>query len=85
MTINSEADLAGMQRVGRLVAETVTHMRSLVRSGISTGELDAAAERFTRAAGARSAPRLDYDFPGATCGAPWKLGRTGKAQACCAT
>ena len=43
MTIDSEADLAGMQRVGRLVAGTIAHMRAQVRPGISTRALDDAA------------------------------------------
>lgn len=67
MTIGSETDLAGMQRVGRLVARTLAHMKALVRPGVTTGELDAEAERFARAAGARSAPQLTYGFPGFTC------------------
>lgn len=38
-----------------------------MRVGVSTGELDRiAADVFARA-GARSAPRLDYGFPGHTC------------------
>ena len=67
MTIGSETDLAGMQRVGRLVARTLAHMRTLVRPGVATAELDAAAARFAGAEGARSAPQLTYDFPGFTC------------------
>src|ERR1700716_2521310 len=67
MTIDSEADLAGMQRVGRLVAGTIAHMRTQVRPGISTRALDDPAAHFARAAGARSAPQLTYDFPGFTC------------------
>jgi len=67
MTIASAADLAGMQRVGRLVARTIAHMRAAVRPGVSTAELDAAGAGFARAAGARSAPQLTYDFPGFTC------------------
>lgn len=67
MTISSTSDLAGMQRVGRLVARTIAHMRAELRPGVSTAELDASAERFARAEGARSAPQLTYDFPGFTC------------------
>ena len=67
MTIGSETDLAGMQRVGRLVARTLAHMRTLVRPGVATAELDAAAARLARVEGARSAPQLTYDFPGFTC------------------
>ncbi len=67
MTISSESELAGMRRVGRLVARTIAHMRAELRPGITTGELDASAERFARAEGAPSAPQLTYDFPGFTC------------------
>jgi methionyl aminopeptidase len=67
MTIKSNLDLAAMQRVGRLVAQTIARMRDHVRPGISTAALDSVAERFAHAEGARSAPRLAYDFPGFTC------------------
>ena len=67
MTISSEADLAGLRRVGQLVARTIAHMRSHLRPGVTTAQLDDAGARFARAAGARSAPQLTYDFPGFTC------------------
>src|SRR3982751_1408950 len=67
MTASSEIDLKGLQRVGQLVARTIAHMRTHVRPGITTAELDLAGERFARAAGARSAPPLAYDFPGFNC------------------
>ena len=67
MTISSEMDLAGMRRVGQVVARTLAHMRAQVRPGVTTAELDAAAERFARGVGARSAPQLTYGFPGFTC------------------
>lgn len=67
MTISSESDLEAMRRVGQVVARTLAHMRRSLRPGITTAELDAEAERFARAAGARSAPQLTYAFPGFTC------------------
>jgi methionyl aminopeptidase len=67
MTASSEIDLKGLRRVGQLVARTIAHMRAQVRPGITTAELDAVGERFARAAGARSAPQLAYDFPGFNC------------------
>ena len=67
MTISSESDLAGMQRVGKLVARTIAHMRAELRPGMTTAELDGVGERFARNEGARSAPQLAYDFPGFTC------------------
>lgn len=67
MTIRSQDELAGLQRVGRLVAETLAVMEALVMPGVTTLALDQAAERHATAAGARSAPRLTYKFPGFTC------------------
>jgi len=67
MTISSEGDLAGMRRVGQLVARTIAHMRAEVRPGMTTAELDDVGARFARAEGAQSAPQLTYDFPGFTC------------------
>jgi methionyl aminopeptidase len=67
MTISSQTDLAGMQRVGQLVARTIAHMRAAVRPGMTTAELDVTGERFARSHGARSAPQLAYDFPGFNC------------------
>jgi methionyl aminopeptidase len=67
MTISSESDLAGMRRVGRLVAETLREMRAAVQPGVTTAALDAIGEAFARRSGARSAPQLAYAFPGFTC------------------
>jgi methionyl aminopeptidase len=67
MTITSDVELAAMQRVGRLVARTLAHMRAAVRPGVTTEQLDAEGERVARAAGGRSAPQLTYAFPGFTC------------------
>jgi methionyl aminopeptidase len=67
MTVSSTVDIAGLQRVGQLVARTIAHMRASVRPGITTAELDLVGERFARAEGARSVPKLAYDFPGFNC------------------
>ena len=56
-----------MRRAGRVVAAAIRAMRDALREGITTEELDGVAERVLRASGARSAPRLVYDFPGTTC------------------
>lgn len=67
MTISSQSDLAGMRRVGQLVAETLRAMREAVRPGITTAALDDLGAAFARRAGARSAPQLTYGFPGFNC------------------
>ena len=64
MSIESDDDLTGIRRAGRLVADALAAMRDAVRPGITTRELDAiGAERIARAGG-RSAPQIVYGFPG---------------------
>lgn len=67
MSINSEKDLEGLRNVGRVVARCLQLMQSKLEPGITTGELDALGGEFLTAHGARSAPRLTYNFPGYTC------------------
>jgi methionyl aminopeptidase len=67
MTIESQQDIEGLQRVGRIVAQVLQRMLDALEPGMTTAELDALGERWLAEAGARSAPRLAYDFPGATC------------------
>jgi methionyl aminopeptidase len=67
MSIESAGDLAGMRRVGRIVALTIAEMKAAVRVGMTTAQLDAVAAAIFHRHGARSAPQLVYDFPGVTC------------------
>lgn len=67
MSIDSEKDLLGLLRVGRIVGLTLQHMRSHLRSGMTTAELDSIGAEFLKKEGARSAPILTYKFPGTTC------------------
>jgi methionyl aminopeptidase len=67
MSIESATDLAGMQKVGRVVALTIAEMKAAARVAITTAELDAVAASTFRRFGARSAPQLTYGFPGITC------------------
>jgi methionyl aminopeptidase len=64
MSIDNAQDLEGIRRAGRVVAETLAAMRAAVRPGITTGELDEIGARTVTRAGARSAPRTVYGFPG---------------------
>ncbi len=67
MSIDSQDDLEGLRRAGRVVALALAAMREAVREGISTAELDGIAARVLREHGARSASRVVYDFPGSVC------------------
>ena len=67
MSIESQADLVGMQRVGRTVALVLLEMRATARVGMTTAELDGVGAAAMQRYGARSAPRMIYGFPGHTC------------------
>lgn len=67
MSINTEKDLEGLRKIGKIVARCLLHMQSKLEPGITTGELDALGGEFLAAHGARSAPKLVYNFPGFTC------------------
>ena len=67
MTISNEEELARLKDVGRIVANTLKRMGELLEPGMTTAELDAAGRQMLQAEGARPAPELSYDFPGATC------------------
>ena len=67
MSIDSKEDLDGILAVGRLVADTMRHMVTSIRAGMTTLELDQIGRRYFEERGGRSAPELTYLFPGATC------------------
>jgi methionyl aminopeptidase len=67
MTIETQDDVVALQRIGRIVSLVLQRMLDSAEPGMSTRELDALGERWLAEHGARSAPRLTYDFPGATC------------------
>jgi methionyl aminopeptidase len=63
VSIETQADLEGITRVGRVVADTLRAMEAATRAGISTRELDAIGANVLQAHGARSAPQLLYGCP----------------------
>jgi methionyl aminopeptidase len=66
--LKSDRELEIMARGGRILALTHEHLRTLVRPGISTKELDDATETFIRShAGATPAFKGMYGFPGSAC------------------
>lgn len=64
MSIETEQDLAGLRRAGRVTRLALQAMRAALRPGATTAELDRAAAAVLRAHGARAAPRMVYGFPG---------------------
>jgi len=67
MTIETDNDIAGLRRIGHVVAVVLQRMLDALEPGMTTAELDALGAGWLAEHGARSAPQLTYDFPGATC------------------
>src|ERR1700729_3996186 len=67
MSINGPEELAGMRAAGAIVCLMLSAMKSAVRPGITTADLDEVGAGVMRQHGARSAPALVYKFPGVNC------------------
>lgn len=67
MTIENEDDVLALKRIGRIVSHVLHQMLAAAEPGMSTRELDSLGEQLLEKHGARSAPKLTYGFPGATC------------------
>ncbi|MFC5269646.1 type I methionyl aminopeptidase [Adhaeribacter terreus] len=67
MSITTEAELEGMQRVSEAVAYTLKEMTRFAQPGITTKQLDEHGAKILADFGAKSAPFLTYGFPGYTC------------------
>jgi len=66
--LKSAREIETMAAGGRILALTHQYLRTQVRPGLSTGELDTIAEAFIRShAGAKPAFKGLYGFPGAIC------------------
>ncbi len=59
-----------MAASGRILARCLQLLRSKARAGVSTGDLDRAAERFIRSQGAEPAFKGYNGFPGSICASP---------------
>jgi len=67
MTIENEDDVTALKRIGKIVSCVLQQMLDAAEPGMTTRELDLLGEKLLERHGARSAPRLAYDFPGSTC------------------
>lgn len=68
ITIKSPREIETMTRAGHIVAQTLALLREKVRPGLSTADLDAAAEAFIRShSGATPSFKGLYGFPRTLC------------------
>lgn len=67
MTITTEEQLEKLKAIGRICAVARDAMAAAMQPGMTTLELDAIGAKILSEHGARSAPILTYNFPGATC------------------
>ncbi len=64
MSITTPAELDGMRRSGRVVAQALRVMQDAAAPGMTTAELDGIGAALLRGEGARSAPQVTYNVPG---------------------
>jgi len=67
MTIETEADVEALKRIGHIVSHVLHDMLDAAEPGMTTRELDGIGRAFMEREGALPAPEATYDFPGATC------------------
>lgn len=67
IVLKSEREIELMKKAGRLVAETHAFIKELIKPGVTTKELDEAAEDFIRSHGALPAFKGYNGFPGSIC------------------
>lgn len=67
MSVTSQAELSGIQKISEIVGATLKLMREHARPGMTTKGLDDFGGTILNSFGAKSAPRLTYGFPGWTC------------------
>lgn len=67
MTITTEEQLERLKAIGRICAVARDAMAAVLEPGITTRELDDIGRGVLEVHGARSAPEITYNFPGATC------------------
>lgn len=67
MTIETKQDIEQLKIIGKIVSDTLKLMMKEAKPGMTTAELDEIGRAFLEATGAKSAPKLVYNFPGTTC------------------
>src|SRR6058998_1692859 len=66
----SPEEIEKIADAGQILARCLTMLRGKARPGVTTGDLDQAAEKFIRAQGATPAFKGYRGFPGSICASP---------------
>ena len=73
ITLKKEKDLVFRRKAGKIVADVLDMIAEIMRPGLTTAEIDRAADKLIRKAGATPAfkgyrvPGISRAFPGAVC------------------
>ncbi len=67
IAIRNRSDLEGIRRSGEILRDCFATIESMLRPGVSTGELDRAAEEFIRSRGAAPSFKGYRGYPAAIC------------------
>ena len=67
IVVLSSRELEKMRQVGRMAVELLSYLEPMVQSGVSTRELNNAAESWAQSKGVRSAFLGYKGFPGSIC------------------
>ena len=67
MTISNDDELQALKEIGGIVARALAAMGKAIEPGMTTAELDTIGRDYLEHHGARPAPELAYEFPGAAC------------------
>ncbi|MBA2342442.1 MAG: type I methionyl aminopeptidase [Thermoleophilaceae bacterium] len=68
--VKTEEEIAQIAAAGRILTRCHALLRRKARAGVTTGDLDAAAEKFIRSQGAEPAFKGYRGFPGSICTSP---------------
>ena len=67
ITLRSQSEIEKLRRVNQLVGRILAELRAMVAPGVTTEEIDAAAEAQVRAAGAEPAFKGYHGYPATIC------------------
>lgn len=67
MIVGTEEEYEGLKKAAHAVAIALKEMQAFTKPGMTTKEIDEYGGQILKEFGARSAPFVDYKFPGYTC------------------